>query len=453
MPLKPADAPTGRPVVLPGFLSLAWPSLVENVLLTVMGMVSMMMVGRLGPNAMAGVGAANQVMNLSIVVFNGLAVGTTAIVARRVGGGDRVGARAAMIQALGIGALLSIVIAAIGTVVAEPILHLMGTEPEVAAAGAVYLRAVMASTPLMVVAMIINGGLRGSGEMRTPMIVTGVANVANVLVAFPLIFGFAGLPALGVAGAAWGIVAARVVGCVIVLFRLCDGRASKLVGLMRDMRYDPLVARPLLKISGPSAAESGMMQLGMMTFSLITIQLGTAAFAAQQIAFTVANLSMMPGIAFATAATTLVGQSLGAGDSKRAEASGWRGARSAGIWMGVMGAAFLIFPESLARLYTDDAAVISQAMVGIMVIGCGQPLQGVAFALSGALRGAGDTRTVMRQGTISMWFVRLPVAAICALLLGFGVFGIWLGWASDWALRCVVFFFAFRRGAWKKLRI
>ena len=418
-----------------------------------MGIVSMMMVGRRGPNAMAGVGAANQVMNLSIVVFNGLAVGTTAVVARRVGGGDREGAQAAMAQALGIGTLLSIVVAILGVIIAEPVLHLMGTDPAVAAEGGVYLRAVMASTPLMVITLIANGSLRGAGEMRTPMIVTGVANVANVLVAFPLIFGLAGLPALGVAGAGWGIVAARVVGLIIVLHRMTDGQSARLVALARRMRYDAAVVRPLLTVAGPSAAESGMMQLGMMTFSLITIQLGTAAFAAQQIVFTVANLSMMPGGAFSTAATTLVGQSLGAGDPKRAESSGWRGARSAAIWMGMMGAGFLLFPEPLARLYTDDVAVISQSIVGLMVIGCGQPLQGLAFALSGALRGAGDTKTTMRQGTISMWLIRIPVAYVCAIWLGLGVFGIWLGWLGDWVLRGVVFFFAFRRGAWKRLRI
>jgi putative MATE family efflux protein len=196
-----------------------------------------------------------------------------------------------------------------------------------------------------------------------------------------------------------------------------------------------------------------MVQVGMMIFSLITISLGTEAFAAQQIVFTIANLSMMPGVAFSTASTTLVGQSLGAGDPARAEASGWRGARSAAAWMSVMGAAFLIFPEPLARLFTDEPGVVGRAVTGLMVVGIGQPLQGLAFTLSGALRGAGDTKTTMQRGTFSMWFVRLPVAYVAAISLGLGILGIWIGWLADWALRSVFFVVAFRRGAWKKIRI
>ena len=199
----------------------------------------------------------------------------------------------------------------------------------------------------------------------------------------------------------------------------------------------------------PSAAESGMVQVGMMIFSLITISLGTAAFAAQQIVFTIANLSMIPGVAFSTAATTLVGQSLGAGDPERAEASGWRGARSA-AWMSVMGAAFLIIPEPLARLFTDDPGV-SAGSHGIMVMGFGQPLQGFAFTLSGALRGAGDTKTTMQRGTSrcgsSDCRSRTSAASCSARRAGHLAR---LG--GDWALRGVFYVIAFRRGAWKKMR-
>ena len=131
------------PTVNPGFLALAWPSLVENVLLTVMGMISMMMVGRLGPSAIAGVGAANQVMNLLIVVFSGLAIGTTALVARRVGAGDRASAQS-VIRTRSASARSGRSLAIIGVVVAFPGLRLMGAEEEVARDGAIYLRGMMA---------------------------------------------------------------------------------------------------------------------------------------------------------------------------------------------------------------------------------------------------------------------------------------------------------------------
>ena len=442
-----------RPWPERGFVALAWPSLVENVLLTTMGIISMMMVARLGAAAMAGVGAANQVMNLLIVVFSGLSVGTTALVARRVGAGDRAGARTTLGQSLGLGILLGLAVAVLGVAAADPVLRLMGAAPEVAREGATYLRGVMASTPLLAVMLIGNGSLRGSGDTRTPMGITAVANAANVVVAYPLIFGIAGLPSLGVAGAACGVAAARLVGCYLVLRSLGEARSVSPLDLLRKWRPDASVLRPLASIGGPAAGEFGSIQLGMMLFSLIVISLGTSAFAAQQIVFNAANLSMMPGMAFSVAATTLVGQALGASSPSQAERSGWMGALSAAGWMSAMGAVFVIFPEQICALYTSDPEVVRLGAIGLRVVGFGQPLQGVAFALAGALRGAGDTRTTFRIATVSMWIIRLPVAYVLGVLAGLAVTGVWLGWVSDWSFRSVLYGRAFRRGAWKALRV
>jgi putative MATE family efflux protein len=354
---------------------------------------------------------------------------------------------------MGLGVALGLAIAAIGVLLAEPVLQLMGTEAAVADEGGAYLRAVMASTPLMVVMLIGNGSLRGAGDTRTPMLISAVANVANVLAAYPLIFGVAGLPALGVVGAAWGIAAARIIGCVLVGRALLDGQGGLGLAFIRRWRPDRQVLRLLLTIGGPAAAESGSIQVGMMIFSLIVISLGTAAFAAQQIVFNAANLSMMPGMAFSVAATTLVGQALGAGQPGEAERAGWRGAASAAVWMSLMGAVFVLFPEQIVGLYTSDPEVVRHGATGLRIVGFGQPLQGIAFALSGALRGAGDTRTTLKVGGASVWLARLPVAYGLGILAGLGVTGVWLAWVGDWTIRGALYARAFRRGAWKKLRI
>ena len=180
----------------------------------------------------------------------------------------------------------------------------------------------------------------------------------------------------------------------------------------------------------------------------------TLAFTiSQQIVFNVANLSMMPGLAFSVAATTLVGQSLGAGDPDSAERHGWRGTRFAALWMSVMGAVFIIFPEQIIGLYSSDPEVIRQGATGLRVIGFGQPMQGIAFVLAGALRGAGDTRTTLVIGTASMWLSRLPIAYLLGIVAGLGVFGIWLAWAADWLIRGCLYAWKFRQGAWKTIRI
>jgi MATE family, multidrug efflux pump len=191
----------------------------------------------------------------------------------------------------------------------------------------------------------------------------------------------------------------------------------------------------------------------MMIFSLMVISMGTDAFASQQIVFNVANLSMMPGLAFSVASTTLVGQALGADDPDNAERHGWRGTGLAALWMSVMGAVFIIFPEQILQLYTTDPEVIRLGATGLRVIGFGQPMQGIAFVLAGALRGAGDTRTTLVVGTASMWLSRLPIAYLLGILAGLGILGIWLAWATDWLVRSCLYAWKFRQGAWKTIRI
>jgi putative MATE family efflux protein len=305
----------------------------------------------------------------------------------------------------------------------------------------------------MVVMLIGNGSLRGSGDTRTPMVISAIANVANVAVAYPLIFGVAGLPALGIAGAAWGVAAARIVGFALVVRALLPGERLRVSGLLRRWRPDLEILRPILAVGGPAAAESGSIQVGLMIFSLIVISLGTDAFAAQQIVFNAANMSMMPGLAFSVASTTLVGQALGAGDPRRAERGGWRGAFTAAAWMSVMGVVFILIPEQIIALYTSDPEVVRLGSQGLRIVGFGQPFQGLAFVLAGALRGAGDTRTTLVVGTAAMWLIRVPLAFALGIAAGLGVTGVWLAWAADWVLRGSLYARAFRRGAWKKIAI
>jgi putative MATE family efflux protein len=436
-------------------MALAWPSLGENVLLLLMGMISLMMVGRLGPAAVAGVGIANQVANLLIVLFSGLAVGNTSLVARAVGAGRPDLARAGTRQALLLGAGSGVVLAVVCLPLATRILSLLGAEPDVVADGTIYLRAIILTIPLLSLSLLANGSLRGSGDTRTPMWVTGAENVANVAVAYPLIFGLGPIPALGLAGAAWGLVVGRIIACVFSLTALRGRGAGHLAGTygsLADWRPDRLLLRRLIDVGGPAAGENASVQFGMVFFSLMVIHLGTAAFAAQQVVFNAASLSMLPGLAFSVAATTLVGQHLGAGEPAEAARSGWNSTFMAVGWMTLAGIVFIAFPAPIIRLYSDDPAVIAAGVAGMRVVGVGQPLQAAAFVLAGALRGAGDTRTTLLVGGASMWGVRLTLAYLFGIALGWGIPGVWIGWCGDWSARGLAFLWTFKRGGWQRLR-
>jgi putative MATE family efflux protein len=252
-----------------------------------------------------------------------------------------------------------------------------------------------------------------------------------------------------------GLVAGRLVACALSVAALVWRRSGPLAGTFGGpaaWRPDQGMLRRLFAVGGPAAAESGSVQIGMIFFSLMVLHLGTAAFAAQQIVFNAASLSMMPGLAFSVAATTLVGQRIGAGDLAGARRAGWRSTALAAGWMSLAGLFFFVFPEVMIRLYTDDPAVIADAAWGIRIVGLGQPLQAAGFVLGGALRGAGDTKTTLYVGAASMWGARLTLAYVFGIALNWGVPGIWIGWISDWSTRGLAFMWAFKRGRWARLR-
>ncbi len=169
-------------------LDLAWPSLVENLLQTMLGVVDLMMVGRLGPDAIAGVGLATQVMNVLLVTFMGLSVGNTALVARFVGAQRKDQAQRVAKQSLVLGGTVSIVVAAFGFLFSKDVISLMGGSPQVSEQGGSFLRIISTFSLVMALGLIASGTLRGSGDTRTPMLVTGFINFVNIGLDYVLIY-------------------------------------------------------------------------------------------------------------------------------------------------------------------------------------------------------------------------------------------------------------------------
>ncbi|HEX7588313.1 MAG TPA: MATE family efflux transporter, partial [Anaerolineae bacterium] len=426
--LRAPRAP-GAPVTLNRQLfQLAWPSLIENLLQTMLGFVDLVFVGQLGPDAIAGVGLGNQMMFLLQVLFMGLAVGNTALVARAIGARDKPDAERVAKQSLLLGVFISIGVALIGFVFSDSIIRVMGATPEVTQIGGSFLRIVSTFSVAIGVMLIGGGTLRGSGDTRTPMVITALINVVNVILDYGLIFGNLGLPQLGPVGSAVATTIARGVGAVLMLYVLFKRGSILKLPLRGGWGFDRSAISRILNIGGPAAGEQLVFNLGFLAFSAIAILLGTADLAAQQVAFNISNFSILPAFAFGVAATTLVGQSLGAKDPNRAQASAWQALKSGMIWMCLMGAGFFLWRGWLVGLYTDDASVKQLGEMCMVFIALGQPLLAIAVVLGSALRGAGDTRTVLVYTFIGVWIVRVGLAYLLGIVLGLGLFGVWLGW-------------------------
>lgn len=434
-------------------LRLAWPSIVENMLQSIYGLVLVLMIGRLGSAALAGVGAANSLIQVAMACFFAVSMGTTVLVAHAVGARNHEAASRAAKQSLVFGLILGAIISALGIIFAPQAIAMFGARPEVVQQGASFLRAFSFGGISMVITFIAGSVLRGSGDARTPMIVTLVSLAISLAIGYPLIFGKLGLPALGATGAGIAGALVRSVGCLILVAILC--RAGRPVSLRGWQDWRPALGpfRRLIDIGLPSLFESLFRSGGMLLFSVIVFRLGTATAAAQQVVQQITFFSMMPGFGFSMAATTLVGQSLGAKNPVRAGQVSWFSARYCLYWMGGMGLIFFFGGPQIMGFFTTDPEIIRQGAAALKVVAFAQPGQAIGMVLAGSLRGAGDTRYPMMTTGGVMWLVRLPLAWLCGITLGFGLVGIYFGWVIDTVVLSTLNWLRYRTGAWKKRRV
>jgi putative MATE family efflux protein len=190
-----------------------------------------------------------------------------------------------------------------------------------------------------------------------------------------------------------------------------------------------------------------------MVFARILAELGTIAYAANQVAVNGWALSFMPGFGFALAATTLVGQSLGAKDPTGAQQRGYTAYRMGAGLMGTVGLTFLLFPAQIVGFFTNDPQVIALGTMPLRMVGLIQPLLAATMIFAGGLRGAGDTRFPMIINGGAIWLIRLPLAYLFALVLGWGLPGAWTALVLDMSLRGVLNFLRFRSGRWKTIKV
>jgi multidrug resistance protein, MATE family len=432
---------------------LAVPIIAENLFQTMLGVVDMLMVSKLGTTAIDGVGTALQIMFLVMAALSAVTVGTTVLVARYTGAQQPEEASRSAKQSLMLGIALAVIITIIGHLFAHRAIALLGATPDVVKAGGDYLNVVAQMAIFLVLQYVCAGALRGAGDTRTPMIVTGVVNIVNVLVAYTLIFGHFGFPALGVLGSAWGASVARACGAAILLVLLFSGRRRVQIAGRAGWRPDTTLMRRVLKIGLPSMIEQTLMSGGSLLYSVIVIGMGPAIYAAQRITFNALSISFMPGMGFGMAATTMTGQSLGAGRPDLARRSAWIAFRMAALWMCTMGIGLIIFGNQIMRLFTTDPVIISVGTVALRVIAFSQPFQALGQVMAGSLRGAGDTRFPMFATGLSVWLIRLPFGVLFGPVLGWGLGGVYISNVMDALARAIANYVRFRAGKWQKLRV
>jgi len=407
-PVAAASLPEAPAALQRRVLGLAWPVIGENMLETSLDIVNTVLVAALGAAALAGVGSGLQIMFFVLAALAALSVGSSILVAQAVGARDLAAACRLARQSLLWSVILSVPLALVGFTLAGPIIGIFGLAPDVAAIAQSYLRVAM-GTVVVLVALVIGGGvLRGAGDSRTPMLVTLAANIVNLGLAYSLIYGQFGLPALGAVGSAWAAFASRSFALLLLLRALWIGRNGvRIAG--RDWRPDWSVARRVLGLGIPASLEQVSLASAFLTLTILVARLGTDTLAAQRIAMSALSFSFLPGIGFGLAATALVGQSIGARRPGTAYGVANVATTWAVIWMSAIAVLVLLFATPIMQLFTDNAQVVRIGAGGLRVMALTQPFWAVNMTRSGALRGTGDTRFPLLIGSLGMWSAVLLV--------------------------------------------
>jgi putative MATE family efflux protein len=429
-----------------GVWQLAWPTVVANLLQSTVGLVDIKVVGSLGPSAVAAATAGHRLFFVLQAMLMAAVAGTTAFVARAWGAGDRDDASRVVVNSLVLGSLIAAIMGAVGLSLAAPFASFLGLHGDTRRLAVIYTRWLSLFTVAYAVAFVLSAGLRATGDTRTPLLIGIVNNVCNIVLLYMLVYGGWGFPKIGIAGAALSGGLAFSAGSVLLLWLWVRGRLA-----LSPIRVNPFARdklRALMHVGYPAAMEQFVVQSGFIAFTVIISRYGTAALAAYGIGVQILSLSFVVGFGFSIAASTLVGQHLGAGDARRAEASGWRAMALAIGSMSVMSVLIVCLARPIAELMIKDPEVVRLTVAFIYFLGAAQPLMAIDFALGGAVRGAGDTRFPLLATFAGLIIGRVALAGVFAWH-GFPIEWVYGAVLSDYALKATLLVAHFRSKKWQ----
>lgn len=424
----------------------------EMAMEAVFAVVDVFWVSRLGAGAIATVGLTESVVTIVYAVGIGISMPVTAMVSRRIGEGNAVGAAQAGGQAMLLTLLVGLLFGLPAPWLADDILRVMGAEADVVEQGSGYTAVLLGTNAVIMLLFVFNAVFRGAGDATTAMRALWISNGINIVLDPCLIFGWGPFPEMGVTGAAVATTIGRGIGVAYQIhgLRRAGGR----------VRLDAAALRPagmvLLRILRLTVGGAGQHLIGTASWiALVRVlaEFGSDVVAGYTVAMRVVIFFLLPAWGFANATATLVGQSLGADDPKRAE----RAVMLSGFYtmalLGAVSVVLLTLPEPVAGLLTDDATVRYWAGRALFIVSFGYVFYAWEMVLLHAFNGAGDTRTPSLVNLLCFWAVEIPLGYSLSHTFGFGPDGVFIAVAFAYSLAAGVSYLAFRRGTWKSVKV
>lgn len=443
----PASGPLRRAVIL-----LAIPMVLEMVMESLFAVVDIYFVSKLGDAAMAGVALTESVLTLVYTAAVGLSIGVTALVARRIGEGDRDGAARAASQAVLLGVLLAVVFGVAGVLWAGDILRLMGADQTVVATALPYTRIMLGSNIVILLLFLQNAAFRGAGDAAIAMRVLWIANGLNIVLDPLLIFGLGPFPELGVQGAAIATTIGRGTAVLVQVYTLL-----RLGGKLRirrpHLRIQPQVMARLVRLSATGTLQTFIGTASWIGLIRVMASFGAEALAGYVIAIRVVLFAILPAWGLSNAAATMVGQGLGAGDPQRAERAVWISCRMNLAFLGALGVFFVVFAPAIVSLFGGTGAATATAIDGLRIVSIGFVFYAYGMVLTAAFNGAGAVWTPTILNLFCFWLWEIPLAWVLAYPAGLGPNGVFIAMTVAFSTLAVVSAVLFRRGRWKQVKV
>ncbi len=434
-------------------LHVAWPSVLESFFVCLAGVIDTIMVGTLGSYAIAAVGLTIQPKFLGLAIFFSLNVAVSAIVARRRGEGNRESANRVVRMLLIVTILLTLLISAVFIVFADPIIHLMGSQPDTHDDAVAYLRIIMGGLVFSTVSLVLNAAQRGAGNTRIAMTTNLISNAVNVVFNYLLIGGNFGFPALGIRGAALATVLGTVCACALSIRSVMHQDGFICLRAVKGWMADRLSIKSLLSVGSSAFVEQICMRIGFLLFSMTVARLGTTELAAHQIGSNMMSMSFSIGDGFSVASVTLIGQSLGRRRPDMAKIYGSVCQKCGLICAFFIAVFYFFFGKNIFQLYTDEQVILDYGVMIMRILSIMLFFQIEQVVQFGCLRGAGDTKFTAFVSLISVACIRPGLSWILCYPAGLGLMGAWLGTFGDQMVRFCMSFVRFHKGNWTKLKL
>lgn len=436
-------------------LLLAVPMMLEMAMESVFALVDLYFVGHLKESgyAIQTVGLTESVLSVMYSIAIGMSMAATALVARRIGEKNPEQASRSAAQVLLVSFVITFILSLFGVMYAEEILILMGSKPEAAAYGKDFTRIMMGSSVIIMLLFLINGIFRGAGNAAIAMKSLWIANIVNIILCPVLIKGFGPIPAMGLTGAALATTIGRSIGVIYQLYHLLVADTQIRIALPY-FNPDFKQIKAIVKIATPGIFQFVIASCSWIFLAqLVATTGGENASAGYQTALRLMMFFILPAWGLSNAASTLVGQNMGANEMLRAEQSVMKTVKYNVIFMLAVSLIFFLLGDFLVGFFTQETEIKEFAKNALHIMSVGFLFYGMGMVLINAFNGAGDTWTPTWVNFFGFWLFQIPLAYFLSKHFGMGPKGVFISIPAAETLITIVAFILFKKGRWKTVKV